>query len=61
MSLKKRVEKLEGYGKSGIPMVALRNADGSITWDGQVYSDGSSFDAALQGCGSEGRLVLLDD
>lgn len=61
MSLKKRVEKLEGYGKAGIPMVALINPDGSIKWNGSVYSDSNTFDEALQECGAGGKLILLDD
>lgn len=61
MSLKNRIAKLEGYGVAGIPMVALKNADGSIKWNGKVYSDSNVFDAALRECGAGGRLILLDD
>ncbi len=61
MNLKNRIAKLEGYGVAGIPMVALKNADGSILWNGSVYSDSNTFDSALQKSGAGGRLILLDD
>ncbi len=59
MNLKKRIEKLELQGVTDIPMVALKNADGSILRNGSVYSDSNTFDSALQESGVGGRLILF--
>ena len=62
MNLKRRIENLETKGLAAAPMVALKNfGNSSITWNGKTYPDEMAFHDALQNCGTEGKLILIDD